>query len=97
MLKFIGKVTKEIVIQRSGNAFKQGNIYVFFSENPMDMWAGATNVFGQLRGRHTLLSHYLFDMLPYVHKKAWNLFNLLNLGFPRPFTNKPFHANSGVS
>jgi hypothetical protein len=50
----------------------------------MDMRAGAANVLGQLRGRNTLLPHYLFDMLPDVHKKAWNLFNLLTLGFPRP-------------
>ena len=39
----------------------------------MDMRAGTTNVFGQLCGCNTLLPHYFLDMLPDVHKKAWNL------------------------
>ena len=50
----------------------------------MDMRAGTTDVLSQLCGRNTLLSHDLFDMLPDVHKKAWNLFNLPSIGFPRP-------------
>jgi hypothetical protein len=84
VLKFIGKVAEEVIIQRLGNTLKQGNVNVFLAENPMDMRAGAANVLRQLCGRNTLLPHYLFDMLPDVHKKAWNLFNLPSIGFPRP-------------
>jgi hypothetical protein len=97
VLKFIGKVAEEVIIQRLGNTLKQGNVNVFLAENPMDMRASTANVLRQLCGRNTLLPHYLFDMLPDVHKKAWNLFNLLNIGFPRPLNNKLFHANTGVS
>jgi hypothetical protein len=50
----------------------------------MDMRAGTTNVFGQLCGCNTMLPHYFLDMLPDVHKKAWNLINLPSIGFPRP-------------
>lgn len=75
---------EEIVIQRCGNAFEQGDVDAVFAENPVDVGAGAANVLGQLRGRYALLPHYLFDMLPDVHEKAWNLFNLPNTGFPRP-------------
>lgn len=32
------------------------------------MRASTTNIFGQLRSRDTLLSHYILDMLPYMHK-----------------------------
>ena len=92
MLKFIGKVAEEIIIQRCGNALKQGNVDVVLEENPVDMRTGAANVLRQLCGRYALLPHYLFDMLPDVHEKAWNLFNLPNIGFPRPHNNKLFHA-----
>jgi hypothetical protein len=84
VLKFIGKVAEEIIIQSSGNSLKQGNIHIFLAENPMDMRAGTTDVLRQLCGCNALLPHYLFDMLPDVHKKAWNLFNLPSIGFPRP-------------
>jgi hypothetical protein len=70
VLKFIGKVAEEVIIQRLGNTLKQGNVNVFLAENPMDMRAGAANVLRQLCGRNTLLPHYLFDMLPDVHKKS---------------------------
>lgn len=76
---------EEIVIQRCGNAFKQGEVNAVLAENPVDVGAGAANVLGQLCGRYALLPHYLFDMLPDVHEKAWNMFNLPNTGFPRPF------------
>lgn len=56
------------------------------------MRAGTANVLRQLCGRNALLPHYLFDMLPDVHKKAWNLINLSALGFPRPLNFKLFHA-----
>jgi hypothetical protein len=79
-------------MQGIGNTTQQGNINVVLSENLMHMGAGTANVFGQLCGRRTLLPHYLFYMLPNVHKKAWNLFNLLAIGFPRPHNNKLFHA-----
>ena len=75
---------KKIIIQRSGNAFKQGNVDIILAENPVNMRSSAANVLRQLRGRNTLLLHYLFDMLPDVHKKAWNLFDLSVIGFPRP-------------
>ncbi len=84
MLKFIGKVAEEVIIQRLGNTLKQGNVNIFLAENPMDMRAGAANILRQLCGRNALLPHYLLDMLPDVHKKAWNLFNLPSIGFPRP-------------
>ena len=72
MLKFIGKVAEKIMLQSFGNAFKQGNINILLTENPMDMRTGAANLLGQLCGRHALLLHYFFDMLSDVHKKAWN-------------------------
>ena len=50
----------------------------------MDVRTGTANVIGQLRGRNALLPHNLFDMLPDVHKKSVEFFNLLALGFPRP-------------
>ena len=75
---------EEIVIQRCGNALKQGDVDAVLAENPVDVRTGAANVLGQLCGRYALLPHYLFDMLPDVHEKAWNLFNLPNTGFPRP-------------
>ena len=68
-------------MQRCGNAFEQGDVDAVLAENPVDVGAGAANVLGQLRGRYALLPHYLFDMLPDVHEKAWNLFNLLTQGF----------------
>jgi hypothetical protein len=83
-LKLFGKVAEEIIIQRFGNTLKQGNIHILLVENPMDMRAGAANVLRQLCGRNALLPHYFLDMLPDVHKKEWNLFNLLVIGFPRP-------------
>lgn len=79
-------------MQRCGNAFEQGDVDAVFAENPVDVGAGAANVLGQLCGRYALLPHYLFDVLPDVHEKAWNMFNLPNTGFPRPSTNKLFHA-----
>lgn len=97
MLKLIGKVAKEIIIQSRRNTLKQGNVDVVLSENPMDMRTSTTNILRQLCGRNPLLPHYLLNMLPDVHKKAWNLFNLPNIGFPRPLNNKLFHANTGVS
>jgi hypothetical protein len=84
VLKFIGKVTKEIIIQRLGNTLKQGNVNVFLAENLVDMRAGTANVLRQFCGRNTLLPHYFLDMLPNVYKKAWNLFNLPSIGVPRP-------------
>lgn len=61
---------EEIVIQRCGNAFEQGDVDAVLAENPVDMGAGAANVLGQLCGRNALLPHYLFDMLPDVHEKS---------------------------
>ena len=75
---------EEIVLQGIGDAAQKGNIDVVLAEKLVDMRAGAANVVGQLRGRRALLAHYLFYMLPDVHKKAWNLFNLSAIGFPRP-------------
>ena len=72
---------EEIVIQRRGDAFEQGDVDAVLAENPVDVRTGAANVLGQLRGRYALLPHYLLDMLPDVHEKAWNLFNLLTQGF----------------
>ena len=80
------------MVQRRGDAFKQGDVDAVLAENPVDVRTGAANVLGQLCGRRALLPHYLFDMLPDVHEKAWNLFNLPNIGFPRPHNNKLFHA-----
>ena len=84
MLKFLGKVVEEIVVQGIGNAAQKGNVDIVLAEYLVDIRAGAANVVGQLRGRHALLPHHLFYMLPDVHKKAWNLFNLSAIGFPRP-------------
>ena len=75
---------KEIIIQRCGYALKQGNVDIVLEENPVDMRSGAANIFRQLCGRYVLLSHYFLDLLPDVHEKAWNLFNLPNTGFPLP-------------
>ena len=61
---------EEIVIQRCGNTFEQGDVDAVLAENPVDVGAGAANVLGQLRGRYALLPHYLFDMLPDVHEKS---------------------------
>ena len=84
---------EEIMLQGIGDAAQKGNIDVVLAENLVDMRTGTANVVGQLGGRCALLPHHLFYMLPDVHEKAWNLFNLPNLGFPRPSTNKLFHAN----
>lgn len=63
---------EEIVIQRRGNAFEQGDVDAVLAENPVDVRTGAANVLGQLCGRYALLPHYRFDMLSDVHEKAWN-------------------------
>ena len=88
---------EEIMLQGIGDAAQKGNIDVVLAENLVDMRASAANVVGQLRGRRALLSHHFFYMLPDVHEKAWNWFNLLAIGFPRPLNNKLFHAKKGVS
>ena len=69
MLKFFGKVAEEIVVQGIGNATQKGNVDIVLAENLVDMRAGAANVIGQFGGRLSLLPHYLFYMLPDVHKK----------------------------
>ena len=84
MLKIIGKVAEEIMLQCLGNALQQGNVDIVFAENLMHVGASAANVLSQLRGRRALLPHHLFDMLPDMHKKRG--------GFPRPHNNKLFHA-----
>ena len=72
------------MVEGFGDAAQQVNVDVVLAENLVHVRAGAADVVGQLRGRHPLLSHYLFYMLPDVHEKAWNLFNLSAIGFPRP-------------
>ena len=69
MLKLIGKVAEEIVVQGIGNAAQQGNVDIVLAEYLVDMRAGAADVVGQLRGRRSLLPHHLFNMLPDMHKK----------------------------
>ena len=97
MLKIIRKVVEKIMVQGIGNAAQQSNVDIVLAENLVDMRTGAANLFCQLRGRRALLSHHFFYMLPDVHEKAWNWFNLLAIGFPRPLNNKLFHAKKGVS
>ena len=96
MLKLIGKVAEEIVVQGIGNATQKGNVDIVLAENLVDMRTGAADVVGQLRGRHALLPHYLFDMLPDVHKKRGICSTCRPIGFPRPSTNKLFHANKKI-
>lgn len=57
------------MVQGIGNAAQQSNVDIVLAENLVDMRTGAANVLGQLCGRRALFSHYLFNMLPNMHKK----------------------------
>ena len=80
---FLGKVAEEIVLQRLGNALQKGDVNIVFSENLVHMCTGAANVLSQLCGCDALLTHYLLDMLPDVHKKR-GIDYLSVIGFPLP-------------